>query len=116
MPPPASEPDRAKAKVAVKATPRPVAPEAEPVRELRAFVQAQGIPTKDVVIPFSDRVTIMDLRETMCKWPLGDPTSSEFRFCGCRSQGGAPYCTAHARVAFQPMTERRRADRVARIA
>ncbi len=116
MPPLGSEPDRPKPKVAVKAPSRSPAVEAEPVRDIRPFVQPRAIQASDVVIPFSDRVTIMDLRETMCKWPLGDPTSSEFRFCGCRSQGGAPYCTAHARVAFQPMTERRRVERVARIA
>ena len=32
-----------------------------------------------------ERVTIMDLRESMCRWPMGDPTKPEFRFCGARS-------------------------------
>src|SRR3712207_1185997 len=36
----------------------------------------------DVVVPMSERVTIMDLRESMCRWPMGDPTKPEFRFCG----------------------------------
>lgn len=118
MPPQVAEPDRQKPKIAVKALPRPVvALDAEPVAEPRPFVPPQGsTASNDVVVPFSDRVTIMDLRETMCRWPLGDPTTSEFRFCGCRSEGGTPYCTAHARLAFQPMADRRRVDRVARIA
>ena len=63
---------------------------------------------EDVVIPFSERVTIMELREFMCRWPMGDPTKPDFRFCGGRAIGGMPYCTHHARVAYQPATERKR--------
>lgn len=65
-------------------------------------------PSEDVVIPFSERVTIMDLREYMCRWPMGDPTTPEFRFCGGRSQTGMPYCSYHARIAYQPAADRRR--------
>ena len=36
----------------------------------------------EIVVPMSLRVTIVDLKESMCKWPLGDPTSSDFRYCG----------------------------------
>ena len=70
----------------------------------------------DVVIPLSDRVTILELGATMCRWPLGDPTSAEFRFCGCRAHSSLPYCAEHARVAFQPVADRRRVERMARIA
>ncbi|MBD3845491.1 GcrA cell cycle regulator [Bosea sp. SSUT16] len=65
-------------------------------------------PSEDVVIPFSERVTIMELREYMCRWPMGDPTTPEFRFCGARSQTGMPYCSHHARIAYQPAADRRR--------
>jgi len=78
------------------------APEAE------AEAQAAPAPSEDVVIPFSERVTIMDLREYMCRWPMGDPTTPEFRFCGGRSQTGMPYCSHHARIAYQPAADRRR--------
>jgi GcrA cell cycle regulator len=67
-----------------------------------------------VVVPMSERVTIMDLRESMCRWPMGDPTKPEFRFCGARSVAGLPYCPHHARVAYQPVTDRKRDRRVAR--
>ena len=33
----------------------------------------------DVVVPISERVTIMDLRESMCRWPMGDPTKQKLR-------------------------------------
>ena len=71
-------------------------------------VEQAPAPSEDVVIPFSERVTIMDLREYMCRWPMGDPTTPEFRFCGGRSQTGMPYCSYHARIAYQPAADRRR--------
>ncbi|WP_375456176.1 GcrA family cell cycle regulator [uncultured Methylobacterium sp.] len=61
----------------------------------------------------SRRVTIMDLRESMCRWPIGDPTTPEFGFCGARSITGLPYCTHHAQIAYQPAAERKRDRRVA---
>ena len=70
---------------------------------------------EEVVVPLSERVTIMELRESMCRWPLGDPTSPEFRFCGSRAITGLPYCPHHAQVAYQPVTDRRRDRRVGRM-
>jgi GcrA cell cycle regulator len=67
---------------------------------------------ENVVVPMSVKVTIVDLKEAMCKWPLGDPTTPEFRYCGA-SANGAPYCSYHAKLAYQPTQERRR-DRAAR--
>lgn len=66
-----------------------------------------------VALAVSHRVTIMDLRESMCRWPIGDPTTPEFRFCGGRSITGLPYCTHHAEIAYQPAAERKRDRRVA---
>ena len=63
---------------------------------------------EDVVVPMSERVTIMELRESMCRWPLGDPSQPDFRYCGADSPvGGGPYCQYHARVAYQPAQARR---------
>ena len=84
--------------------------------EAAAETEHTPAPSEDVVIPFSERVTIMDLREYMCRWPMGDPTTPEFRFCGGRSQTGMPYCTYHARIAYQPAADRRRdRGKVARV-
>ena len=65
-------------------------------------------PIQDVVVPMSERVTIMELRETMCRWPYGDPTAAEFRFCGAESPIGTPYCNYHSRIAYQPSADRRK--------
>jgi GcrA cell cycle regulator len=68
----------------------------------------------EVGLPLSERVTIMDLRESMCRWPMGDPTKPEFRFCGARSVTGLPYCSHHAQVAYQPVADRKRDRRLLR--
>jgi GcrA cell cycle regulator len=66
----------------------------------------------DVVIPICERVSIMELRESMCRWPLGDPTSSDFRYCGAKMQIGlGPYCAHHARIAYQPAQDRRNREK-----
>jgi GcrA cell cycle regulator len=77
------------------------APEAE--------VETQPIRMEeDVVVPMSLRVTIVDLKEAMCRWPLGDPTSADFRYCGSPAPGAGPYCAHHGKLAYQPMQDRRR--------
>jgi GcrA cell cycle regulator len=61
-----------------------------------------------VELPVSQRVTILELRDSMCRWPLGDPARPEFGFCGQRAATGLPYCGAHCRIAYQPAAERKR--------
>jgi GcrA cell cycle regulator len=53
------------------------------------------------------RLTLMELTERTCKWPIGDPATDDFWFCGLAAQAGKPYCEAHVGVAFQPMSARR---------
>lgn len=53
------------------------------------------------------KITLMELTERTCKWPIGDPATEHFWFCGLPSQPGKPYCEAHVGVAFQPMSARR---------
>lgn len=53
------------------------------------------------------RLTLMELTERTCKWPIGDPATEDFWFCGLGAQPGKPYCEAHVGVAFQPMSSRR---------
>ncbi|WP_332688637.1 GcrA family cell cycle regulator [Bosea sp. (in: a-proteobacteria)] len=89
-----------------------LAPQFAPEIEAEPEAEHVPAPAEEVVIPFSERVTIMDLREYMCRWPMGDPTTPEFRFCGGRSLTGMPYCSYHARIAYQPAADRRRDRKV----
>ena len=75
---------------------------AEPMLDTRPVFQED-----DVVVPMSLRVTIIDLKEAMCRWPLGDPTSADFRYCGSPAASG-PYCVHHGKLAYQPVQDRRR--------
>ncbi|WP_457582196.1 GcrA family cell cycle regulator [Ensifer canadensis] len=63
----------------------------------------------DVVVPMSRRLELTQLTERTCKWPIGDPLKEEFHFCGNDSPEASPYCSFHARLAYQPSAERRRA-------
>lgn len=40
-------------------------------------------------------VTFAELEPHHCRWPIGDPRNSDFRFCGCRRELSRPYCAAH---------------------
>ena len=114
----------APAKPKVERQPEPAQVQAGPVQAApvqqvapRPFAPFVAPPTPPAFIPEpaeAERVTIMDLREFMCRWPLGDPTSAEFRFCGARSITGLPYCNHHAQIAYQPAADRRR-DRDRRV-
>ena len=53
------------------------------------------------------KLTLMELTERTCKWPIGDPATEDFWFCGLPSVASKPYCEAHVGVAFQPMSARR---------
>jgi GcrA cell cycle regulator len=52
--------------------------------------------------------TVLTLGAHMCKWPIGDPSSNEFTFCGRRSD--QTYCSEHARVAYQPPQNKKRSS------
>jgi GcrA cell cycle regulator len=64
-----------------------------------------------IEIPVEQRKTLLQLNEATCHWPVGDPGSTDFFFCGGQSNEGSPYCNYHSRVAYQPASERRREQR-----
>ena len=45
-------------------------------------------------------VKLEDIKDRMCRWPIGDPKSPNFHFCGAQCDGQTPYCEAHAKVAY----------------
>src|SRR3984885_7518295 len=53
----------------------------------------------DNVVPMGQRLSLIELNEATCHWPIGDPSSSEFYFCGGKALGGLPYCAPHSRIA-----------------
>ncbi len=52
--------------------------------------------------PSPDNVTVLELSDHRCRWPLGDPKGEDFRFCGNKTPGpGQTYCDYHTRRAYQ---------------
>ncbi len=62
----------------------------------------------DNVVPMSQRLNLLELNESTCHWPVGDPSSPDFFFCGGKALNSLPYCAHHSRVAYQPASDRRR--------
>jgi len=44
---------------------------------------------------------LFDLRRDQCRWPVGDPRTPEFHFCGARRLEPFPYCHRHALIAYR---------------
>lgn len=42
-----------------------------------------------------------NLKTNQCRWPIGDPDSDNFHFCGEQVFAGKPYCYEHCRQAYQ---------------
>ncbi len=57
------------------------------------------------------KLSLLELNERTCKWPIGDPSKGEFYFCGHPVAAGKPYCSSHVAAAYQPMSSRRDRDR-----
>jgi GcrA cell cycle regulator len=62
----------------------------------------------DNIIPIGQRCSILELNDAKCHWPIGDPGTPEFFFCGGKTISAHPYCAYHCRIAYQPIQDRRR--------
>ena len=43
-----------------------------------------------------------------CKWPIGDPLTKDFYFCGQHSLESGPYCEFHSRRAYHQLDKKKR--------
>jgi GcrA cell cycle regulator len=91
-----------------------VAFKAEAVPSMRPQPAAQPAVYSLSEEPLIAHADVLQINEQTCKWPVGDPSSDDFHFCARRSEVGIPYCGYHARIAYQPASERRRDRRVGR--
>lgn len=62
----------------------------------------------ELFIPVEQRLSLLQLNEHTCKWPIGDPLTPDFYFCGQHSDEGKPYCDFHSRRAYHQMDKRKR--------
>jgi GcrA cell cycle regulator len=83
-----------------------------PPMRVSAPVVARPVVSQPIV-PYVEEpgtATVLTLGAKMCKWPIGDPSSDSFSFCGRRADDGTPYCVEHARVAYQPSQKTKKRD------
>ena len=119
--PAAAKPARTEAKPAPqRPAPAPAAPQSSPGRKpiipagqplppqpSAGEISPEALASVREVEKKARKISLMELTERTCKWPIGDPATEDFWFCGLATQQGKPYCEAHVSVAFQPMSSRR---------
>ncbi|MEC3863174.1 GcrA family cell cycle regulator [Mesobacterium sp. TK19101] len=112
-PEPKAEPEPEKPKAEVRPAPLPprkqIIPAGQPLPPQPSAneISPEALAKVNEVEKKAKKLTLMELTERTCKWPVGDPATDDFWFCGLPVQQGKPYCEAHVGVAFQPMSARR---------
>lgn len=103
---PAPEPARASNVTPMR---KPIVPAGQPLPPQPSAneISPEALAKVREVENHAKRISLMELTERTCKWPIGDPATDDFYFCGLPVQQGKPYCEAHVGVAFQPMSSRR---------
>jgi GcrA cell cycle regulator len=88
---------------------KPIVPAGQPLPPQPSLneISPEALASVREVEKRAKKLTLMELTERTCKWPIGDPATEDFWFCGLPSLPGKPYCEAHVGVAFQPMSARR---------
>ncbi|WP_420859801.1 GcrA family cell cycle regulator [Marivivens marinus] len=109
-PKPAAEKEEADpAPIPMSAARRAIIPAGQPLPPQPSTneIDPEALAKVNEVEKTAKKLSLMELTERTCKWPIGDPATEEFWFCGLPAQQGKPYCEAHVGVAFQPMSSRR---------
>ena len=104
------------------ATPRPVATGRRPtLPPLRAALPIPAAPRREepkpaaapavLALPPKPAASVVRafprVSSKACCWPIGEPGTSGFRFCGGDPVAGKPYCTEHAALAYVKPRDRR---------
>ncbi|TCP44079.1 GcrA family cell cycle regulator [Rhodovulum marinum] len=108
-PTPANTAAQPSAPAPVPAARKPIVPAGQPLPPQPSAneISPETLASVREVEKTAKKLTLMELTERTCKWPIGDPATDDFWFCGLPVQQGKPYCEAHVSVAFQPMSARR---------
>lgn len=107
--PPKEEPELDENGIPISAARRAIIPAGQPLPPQPSAneISPEALAKVNEVEKTSKKISLMELTEKTCKWPVGDPATDDFWFCGLGVQQGKPYCEAHVGVAFQPMSSRR---------
>ncbi len=92
------------AKPAAKAKPAPkvkvaATKPAKPVAHTSSNKSPKNLAIHQHIIQHS--LGMANLKSGQCRWPIGDPDSENFHFCGEPVFVGKPYCYEHCKQAYQ---------------
>lgn len=105
-------PSPIKKKDETEESPKAAAPKTAPTKEkeVAAPKAETKVEAKEPATPkFSPRershkvnhnVSLSELDNHTCRWPLGDPKDEGFHFCGKKVKVGQTYCEEHAAIAY----------------
>ena len=91
-----------KAAVAKKETAKNVSAKKEPAK--KATEKSSGANAKTLAMHqriVQHSLEMANLKPNQCRWPIGDPDSEHFHFCGETVFVGKPYCYEHCKQAYQ---------------
>ena len=92
-------------KVAAKAETKPVKAKVEPKKaEEKTSARSTKVSAKDLAVHqriVQHSLEMANLKPNQCRWPIGDPDSEHFHFCGETVFVGKPYCYEHCKQAYQ---------------
>ena len=60
----------------------------------------------------SQSTSFQDIKDGLCRWPLGEPEEIDFKFCGRNTNEGFVYCQAHHKQAYQPLSKVRERKKI----
>ena len=101
--PRASETPAPRAVPSLASLARAAAPAAVPEPAPRTLVAVPAAPVLRAV-PVSPRPMG---RVAACCWPIGEPGTPSFHFCGAGAVAGKPYCAEHVAIAYVRVRDRR---------
>ncbi|HEY1096137.1 MAG TPA: GcrA family cell cycle regulator [Alphaproteobacteria bacterium] len=110
---PLAKPTALKAVPAPKVAPakKPIANQSVPAPKSSGQQTSKGTPfnppltpeamARPLMVHDGKVISILELTERNCRWPIGDPKDPAFGYCGLNSHPGFPYCAGHVAMAFQ---------------
>ncbi len=92
-----------KTTAAPKASAKSAVP-AKPTATVAAAPKTSKSSTKNLAMHqriIQHSLEMANLKPNQCRWPIGDPDSENFHFCGETVFVGKPYCYEHCKQAYQ---------------
>lgn len=50
-------------------------------------------------------LSIMEIRNGLCRWPLGDPREEDFGYCGAATHNDRVYCPEHTAISLRKLPQ-----------